>query len=53
LQRAGIIEYSRGRINILDRPALTGVACECYAIVSSSYKRILKAGPDGSLSYVV
>jgi CRP-like cAMP-binding protein len=53
LQRAGMIGYSRGRINILDRPALTGVACECYAIVSSAYKRILKAGPDGSVSYVV
>ena len=53
LQRAGMIGYSRGRINILDRAALTGVACECYEIVSSSYRRILKVDPDGSLSYVV
>ncbi len=53
LQRAGMIGYSRGRINILDRPALSGVACECYEIVASSYKRILKTDPDGSLSYVV
>jgi len=53
LQRAGMIGYSRGRINIVDRPALTKVACECYAIVSSSYERILKANADSVLSYVV
>jgi CRP-like cAMP-binding protein len=52
LQRAGIIGYSRGKINILDRAQLVKVACECYTIVSSSYERVLKSGPDGSLSYV-
>jgi CRP-like cAMP-binding protein len=52
LQRAGIIGYSRGKINILDRAQLTKVACECYAIVSSSYERVLKSGPNGSLGYV-
>jgi CRP-like cAMP-binding protein len=53
LQRAGMIGYSRGRINIMNRKALSKVACECYEIVSSSYRRILKTGADGSLSYVV
>jgi CRP-like cAMP-binding protein len=53
LQRGGMIGYSRGKINIVDRPALTNVACECYEIVSASYKRILKTDDDGSLSYVV
>jgi CRP-like cAMP-binding protein len=52
LQRAGIIGYSRGKINILDRAQLIKVACECYAIVSSSYERVLKYGPNGSLGYV-
>jgi CRP-like cAMP-binding protein len=52
LQRAGIIGYSRGKINILDRAQLIKVACECYAIVSSSYQRVLKPGPNGTLSYV-
>jgi CRP-like cAMP-binding protein len=52
LQRAGIIGYSRGKINILDRAQLIKVACECYTIVSSSYERMLKSGPNGSLSYV-
>jgi CRP-like cAMP-binding protein len=53
MQRAGMIGYSRGRINILNRPALIKMACECYEIVSSSYRRILKTDADGSLSYVV
>jgi CRP-like cAMP-binding protein len=53
LQRAGMIGYSRGKINILDRPALTRVACECYEIVSAHYRRILKTDDDGWLSYVV
>lgn len=53
LQRAGSISYSRGRIHILDRPHLTKVACECYGIVSQSYRRLLKYGPDESLTYVV
>jgi len=53
LQRAGMIGYSRGKINIMDRIALAGVACECYGIVTSSYRRILVSNPDGVLSYVV
>jgi CRP-like cAMP-binding protein len=51
LQRAGMIGYSRGKINILDRLRLAKVACECYEIVSSSYRRVLKAESDGSLKY--
>ncbi len=30
LQRAGMIEYTRGQVKILSRPALEGAACECY-----------------------
>jgi len=30
LQRAGSIRYTRGRIQILDRPAVERAACECY-----------------------
>jgi CRP-like cAMP-binding protein len=52
LQRAGMIGYSRGKINIVDRARLTKVACECYGIVAQAYGRILKSGPNGSLSYV-
>ncbi len=31
-QRAGLIEYSRGRVHILDRAELVNTACECYGI---------------------
>ncbi|MEI9932309.1 MAG: Crp/Fnr family transcriptional regulator [Rhizomicrobium sp.] len=33
LQRAGSIRYVRGRIEILDRPALKRTACECYEVI--------------------
>ncbi len=33
LQKRGIVRYSRGRITILDRPALESCACECYGAV--------------------
>jgi CRP-like cAMP-binding protein len=32
LQESGLIEYSRGRVRITDRPGLEGVACECYQV---------------------
>jgi CRP-like cAMP-binding protein len=30
IQTAGVINYSRGMIKILDRPALERMSCECY-----------------------
>ena len=41
LQRAGIIQYSRGRIRVLDRPHLERMACECYEVVRSEFLRLL------------
>lgn len=32
LQEQGMIEYSRGRVRILDHAALERVACECYQV---------------------
>jgi CRP-like cAMP-binding protein len=43
LQRQRLIDYSRGRIQILDRPGLELVACECYGIVRNAYERVLGA----------
>lgn len=40
LQQAGIIHYSRGHIEVLDRAALEVQACECYAVT-----RQRQAGP--------
>lgn len=46
LQSAGLIEYSRGRITLLDRPGLEARVCECYATVKSEYNRIFLIKPD-------
>jgi CRP-like cAMP-binding protein len=47
LQGAGAIEYSRGRIRVLDRDALEARACECYAVVKGEYERLLPAVAPG------
>jgi CRP-like cAMP-binding protein len=44
LQKAGIVSYARGRITVLDRRALEGRSCECYAVVKKEYDRLLPAG---------
>jgi CRP-like cAMP-binding protein len=41
LQKAGLIDYKRGRIYVLDRQGLEGRACECYAVVREEYNRLL------------
>lgn len=41
LQKLGVIEYSRGRIVVLDRPQLERLACECYAVVRKETHRLL------------
>jgi Mn-dependent DtxR family transcriptional regulator len=41
LQNAGLISYSRGRINVLDRPGLENRSCECYAVVKKETDRLL------------
>lgn len=41
LQRSGLIRYSRGRINVLDRVGLEARTCECYAVVKKEYDRLL------------
>jgi CRP-like cAMP-binding protein len=41
LQGAGLIEYSRGRITVLDRPGLEALACECYGVVKTESDRLL------------
>ncbi len=41
LQRAGLIRYARGRIEVLDRPGLECRTCECYGVVKLEYDRLL------------
>jgi CRP-like cAMP-binding protein len=42
LQKAGLIDYTRGRVDIVNRPKLESAACECYELMqrqSSVWKR--------------
>jgi CRP-like cAMP-binding protein len=41
LQNAGLIKYSRGKIQILDIEGLHDGACECYHMVRSHYEKLL------------
>jgi Mn-dependent DtxR family transcriptional regulator len=41
LQHAGLIQYRRGRITVLDRPRLEARSCECYKVVKTEFDRLL------------
>jgi CRP-like cAMP-binding protein len=43
LQERGLIRYSRGVIEILDRDGLQDAACACYGIVRAEYEKLLGA----------
>jgi CRP-like cAMP-binding protein len=45
LHRAGLINYQRGHISVLDRWQLERRTCECYAVVKREYDRLLPAMP--------
>ena len=40
LQRAGLIDYSRGVITVLDRDGLEAAACECYQVVRAEFDKL-------------
>jgi CRP-like cAMP-binding protein len=41
LQTAGLIDYTQGRIRVLDRGGLEKRTCECYEVVKKEYDRLL------------
>lgn len=41
LQEEGLIRYSRGHIEVLDRAALEQKSCECYAVSKKEFSRLL------------
>jgi CRP-like cAMP-binding protein len=43
-QAEGLINYSRGSIEVLDRAGLEEKACECYSALADQRRRLLKLG---------
>ncbi|HEX7180461.1 MAG TPA: Crp/Fnr family transcriptional regulator [Thermoanaerobaculia bacterium] len=41
LQAAGLIQYRRGIVRILDREGLEAASCECYGVLRDLYGRIM------------
>lgn len=41
LQESGLIQYSRGRVQILNREGLEAASCECFEVIRNEYDRLL------------
>ncbi len=50
LRRVGAIDNKRGRIEVVNREALSAVACECYGSVHREIGRLLTDGPSPECS---
>ena len=53
LQRLGLIRYSRGNIDVVDRPGLEKAVCECYAVVKAEFDRLLTDIPPGDPQHIL
>ncbi len=43
LQNLGVIQYTRGKITVLDRPGLESLCCECYQVVKAETDRLMQS----------
>lgn len=50
LRRAGFIDYTRGRLTILDRSGLQGIACECFEVVREALEIGCASTPPGRVA---
>ncbi len=41
LQRAGLIQYRRGMMTIVDRPGLLAASCECYRVIVEDFESLI------------
>jgi CRP-like cAMP-binding protein len=48
LQDAGLINYARGHITVIDRKGLEASVCECYQIVKAETDRLGSSGGEAS-----
>jgi hypothetical protein len=50
LQKLGVITYSRGKIEVIDRAKLEKLSCECYAVVKKETDRLFAPPPIANSS---
>ncbi len=50
LVRRNLIKSVRGTMTIIDRPGLEKASCECYAVVTTEYQRLLGRATFRSLA---
>ncbi len=43
IQKAGYIQYIRGKMTILDREGLDASSCECYKTIKAEYERLISS----------
>jgi CRP-like cAMP-binding protein len=51
LQKAGLIEYHRGQVTILDGKALEDASCECYRAATDLLRRVTGNGSRGRTAH--
>ncbi len=47
LRDAGLIDYTRGRVTVLDRRGLEAAACECYATIQHELDHLIPPAGNG------
>jgi DNA-binding transcriptional regulator YhcF (GntR family) len=45
MQTAGLIDYRRGTVTVLERAGLQTLVCECYGIIKRAYDQALLPNP--------
>jgi CRP-like cAMP-binding protein len=43
MKKAGLIDYQRGNITVLDQPGMRARACECYALMEDQFKSLRRS----------
>ena len=45
LQKAGLVDHTRGTIHVVNRAGLETMSCECYAALKASFARLMPERP--------
>jgi CRP-like cAMP-binding protein len=43
LQKAGLVDYTRGSMTIINRKGLEAASCNCYQVIAAEYERLLNS----------